>query len=117
MILVKENNLECWVNDNNERHGECKWWYENGQLRAHSFYVNGKRHGEYKSWWGNGQLSVHCFYVNGEWHGEYKWWYRGGQLEEHYFYVNDEVVRDLIKEPVSDEDKFLITLETGAKWI
>ena len=93
MKLVKEKDCEYWVNDRGEWHGEYKWWDENGQLREHSFYVNDVLHGEYKSWWENGQIQKHCFWVNGE------------------------EVRDLIEEPVTDEDKFLMTLETGAKWL
>ena len=117
MQLVKEDNREYWVNDNGQRHGECKWWHENGQLGEHCFYVNGKRHGEAKWLHDNGQLSSHRFYVNGELHGECKSWYENGQLRRHRFYVNGDFVRDLIEEPVTDEDKFLMTLETGAKWL
>ena len=93
MKLVKKNNCEYWLNDNGQRHGECKLWYDNGQLR------------------------VHCFFVNGRFHGEFKWWYENDQIREHRFYVNGDFVRDLIEEPVTDEDKFLMTLESGGKWI
>ena len=93
MRLVKEKDCECWGND------------------------KGQKHGEYKSWRDNGQLRVHCFFVNGRFHGEFKWWYENDQIREHRFYVNGDFVRDLIEEPVTDEDKFLLALETGAKWI
>ena len=92
MKLLKKNNCEYWLNDKGQYHGEYKWWYENGQL------------------------SEHCFCVNDLLHGEFKWWDRNGQLDDHRFYVNGEEVRDLIKEPVTDEDKFLMALEFGAKW-
>ena len=142
MKLVKEKDCEYWVNDKGQKHGEYKWWYndgqlgvhcffvngeehgecklwhENGQLEEHCFYVNGRLHGEYKSWYDNGQLREHCFYVNGRLHGEFKrWWSGDGQLSEHCFLVNRDIVRDLIEEPVTDEDKFLMSLESGGKWI
>ena len=117
MKLVKEKDCEYWVNDKGQKHGEYKSWHSEGQLREHSFYVNDQRHGEFKIWHENGQLGKHCFYVNGENHGEYKWWLSDGQLGGHSFFVNGKEVRDLIKEPVTDEDKFLLALETGAKWL
>ena len=30
---------------NGLRHGLCKEWYDNGQLRVHANYLNGFRHG------------------------------------------------------------------------
>ena len=118
MQLVKEDTREYWVNDRGEWHGEYKRWDENGQLSVHCFFVNGRYHGEAKLWWyENGQLRRHCFFVNDEFHGEYKSWRDNGQLSVHCFYVNGDIVRDLIEEPVTDEDKFLMSLETGAKWL
>ena len=52
--------------ENSEKHGECKWYYENGPLLEHRFYKNGKRHGECKSYRSNGQLWEHKLYENGE---------------------------------------------------
>ena len=50
--------------------------------------------------------------------GEAKWlWHSDGKLHSHKFYVNDEVYRDLIENPVDEKDKFIISLETGGKWI
>ena len=117
MRLVKEGNLEYWLNDNGQYHGEFKWWYIDGQLYEHCFYVNDKLHGEFEKWYENGQIYAHCFYVNGQKHGEHKLWWGDGQLSSHGFYVNGDVVRDLLDNPVTDEDKFLMTLETGGKWI
>jgi len=93
MRLVKKEYEEYWINDK----GQC--------------------YGEYKSWWHDGRLREHFFYVNDEIHGERKWWYKSGQLVEHFFYANDEIVRDLLKEPVDEEDKFLLTLEHGGRWL
>ena len=73
--------------------------------------------GEYKSWYVNGTLWEHSFHVDDKRHGERKMWNEDGTLLYHTFYVNDVEYRDLIKEPVDEKDKFIIALETGAKWL
>jgi hypothetical protein len=85
----------------------------------HHYFLDdeGRYQGEYKHWHNNGQLWENCFCVDNELHGECKIWNGYGTLISHYFYVNGEVYRDLLIEPVDDEDKFLITLETGGKWL
>lgn len=70
---------------------EHKKYYENGQLKAHRFSLNGKLNGEYKRYYENGQLRQHCFYLNGKCHGEYKP-YHNGQLETHYFFLNHKKI-------------------------
>jgi antitoxin component YwqK of YwqJK toxin-antitoxin module len=77
----------------------------------------GKRHGEYKRWYGNGQMTRHCFYVDDKRHGEAKRWNDDGTLIFHKFYVNGKFYRDISENPITDEDKFLISLETGGKWL
>jgi hypothetical protein len=56
------------------------------------------------------------YWVNDKLHGEAKWWHDSGQLAEHSFWVNGQMVCDLMDNPVDDQEKFMITLETGAKW-
>ncbi len=78
----------------------------------------GRYQGEFKDWWYNGNLCEHCIHLNDQLHGERKWWDMDGNLAYHKFYVNHEVYRDLLENPIeSDEEKFLITLETGATWL
>jgi len=78
----------------------------------------GRYQGVHKSWYDNGQLRVHKQYLNDKLHGEYKWWDKDGELIHHEFWVKGKFYRDLIAKPVcSDEEKFLIALETGAKWL
>ena len=80
--------------------------------------AQGRIQGEAKLWWDNGQLREHCFYVDDACHGEAKYWNEDGTLLSHTFWVNGKVYRsNLIKEPVDDKDKFLITIETGGKWL
>ena len=79
--------------------------------------AKGRIQGEYKRWWINGNIYEHSFYVDDELHGESKWWRRDGTLMSHEFYVNGELYRDIIENPVDEKDKFIIALETGAKWL
>ena len=79
--------------------------------------AQGRFQGEYKSWHGNGKLYKHCFYVNGKRHGEFKLWYENGTLGYHEFWVHGGLYRDLLVNPVDNKDKFLITIETGGKWL
>ena len=95
MRLIKTERSEYWVNDKNQRHGEYKGWWDDG----------------------HGKLSTHCFYFNGKEHGECKWWYDNGKLVSHDYYHRGKKVRDLLKEPVTEEDKFMLTLEHGGKWL
>lgn len=45
--------------------GEYKEWYENGQMRIHSYHKDGRLHGECKIWNVNGKLEDHTFYNRG----------------------------------------------------
>jgi antitoxin component YwqK of YwqJK toxin-antitoxin module len=48
------------------KNGERKWYYENGQLRSVSFYVDDKMNGEYKSYYETGRLFIICSFIDGE---------------------------------------------------
>ena len=94
MRLVKNEFEEYWVNDKNQYHGD------------------------YKSWHINDQLDCHCFHFNDKIHGEFKVWDENGNLYYHEYWSHGEVVRNLIKEPVTDdEEKFMLTLEHGGRWL
>ena len=54
--------------------------YENGELKAESYYKDGKRDGLTKQWYDNGQLMVEMTFKNGEQDGLSKQWYQNGQL-------------------------------------
>ena len=92
MRLIKMDGLEYWVNDKGQLHGEYKAWH-------------------------NGRLRRHCFFVNDRWHGEDKKWNNTGELFDHSYWSNDKIVRDLIQDPVGEEDKIKLTLEHGGQWI
>ena len=86
--------------------------------RRHYFEdAESRLQGEGKWWWDNGNMWEHCFFVDDKYHGERKAWNGDGTLIHHEFYVNDEEYRDILLNPVDEKDKFLITLETGGKWL
>jgi antitoxin component YwqK of YwqJK toxin-antitoxin module len=119
---IKNDTEHYFIDENGQKHGEYKWWHENGQLETHCFFVDGKRHGELKWWHENGQLGRHCFYVDDKVHGEYKEWYSDGKLCEHCFYVDDNKVIDFRYEPeeypTSAEAKTYFALKYGSgKWL
>ena len=76
-----------------------------------------RKQGEYKDWHINGTLWYHCFYIDDMIHGERKVWSKYGTLKYHDFWVHGGLYRDLLVNPVDNKDKFLIALETGAKWL
>ncbi len=81
-----------------ERHGECKEFYNNGQLSHQKMYVDDKLTGEYKAWHSVkdesgvcGQIRLQAFLVNGEIHGESTSWYPNGQLHTQATYINGKM--------------------------
>ena len=79
--------------------------------------TQGRRQGEFKSWYGDGNMGSLCFHVDDMIHGERKVWRKDGTLKYHDFWVHGKFYRDLLVNPVDNKDKFLIALETGAKWL
>ena len=94
-------------------------YYDNDQLKEHSFWQDGKLHGEYKDWWENGNRWGHCFYKDGNLHGESKDWDNDGTLSVHHFYKDDKditkevklLVEDILK--ITPEEKMIIKLKFG----
>ena len=62
-----------------KKEGAWRMWYDNGQLRWESHWVDGKRHG-FRGWYDDGQLHWESQCVYGKQHG-FDWtWYDNGQL-------------------------------------
>ena len=70
--------------------GECKEYYENGQLWCQSFYKDGKMDGEYKWYYEKGKLRCQKIYKDGKLDGEYKEYYGNGKLMCQRFYKDGE---------------------------
>lgn len=68
--------------------GNCKDWYENGQIASEDNYVNGEKHGVQTSWYENGQIKSVYNYVNGEKHENCKEWHEHGKIRRDQNYIN-----------------------------
>ena len=60
------------------RHGVTTTFYEAGQLKSKSYWVDGKPHGQRTTWYINGQIWSHGTYVNGRESGTWTRWYPDG---------------------------------------
>ena len=68
-----DGKLKCeYITKYGEKDGECKVWYDNGQLWEQTTYIDDKINGEYKSWFYNGQITKQTTYVDGKKHGVHK---------------------------------------------
>lgn len=59
---------------NNERHGLCTWWYENGKKQAESNFKDDKEEGLTTWWHENGKKSSEANFKDGERHGTRTIW-------------------------------------------
>jgi antitoxin component YwqK of YwqJK toxin-antitoxin module len=98
-------------------HGECFSFYDDGRVCSKSFYINGKLHGEFISFYENGQVLRQCLLNDDVYHGEYITYYGNGQVGWHRLFVNGNVLIDLKKSPVCNEEKMLLSLQYGVGWI
>lgn len=63
-------------------HGECRWYYQNGQLEKAAFYDKGIPRGEVCEYYENSQLKVHYNMQNNNIHGGLLSYYQDGQIKE-----------------------------------
>lgn len=68
------------------RHGEWKWFWTNGKLKAVRHFQLGQLHGVSKAWYPNGQLRWEEQYVGGKLEGERRVFFANGkpQAQENY---------------------------------
>jgi len=85
-LKVEENNIS-WNNDG-ELSSQRFIYYENGQLRNESQFLNDKYDGNFILYYENGQISLKKRYKNGVLEGESISYYENGQLKEKSNYIN-----------------------------
>jgi antitoxin component YwqK of YwqJK toxin-antitoxin module len=61
-----------------EKHGQWRAWYPNGQQRFAGQYQWDKPSGEFIWWHANGQKSLRASYENGLKQGQWTWWHPNG---------------------------------------
>ncbi len=64
--LQHRNGIAYQVNDPKPYSGKAVVFYDNGQKKEETDYVNGKDHGKYISWYDNGQKEDELDFVNGK---------------------------------------------------
>jgi antitoxin component YwqK of YwqJK toxin-antitoxin module len=79
-------------NDKNQLHGIQIGYYDNGQIRCKSNYINGEYHGELIVYYSNGQVLGKENYINGKPHGEHIEYYSNGQFMRKWNYINGREV-------------------------
>ena len=63
-----------------KKNGAATKWFENGNQRRASTYVENKLEGADSIWWPNGKLAAYSNFENGARKGVQKKWYNNGQL-------------------------------------
>ena len=71
------------------KNGHYKWFYEDGKLKARSWFAMGVRDSVYTSYYRSGGLKEEVIYRNGKLNGPGKSYYPGGGVENMGEYVND----------------------------
>ena len=72
------------------KNGQYKWYYEDGKLKARSWFVMGQRDSLYTSYFRSGGLKEEVIYRQGKLNGTGKTFYPGGGIENIGEYVNDQ---------------------------
>jgi antitoxin component YwqK of YwqJK toxin-antitoxin module len=82
-VVVRENDgckEELRYNAENQLHGECLAWNQDGVLMAVANYDSGEKHGVWKIFYDNGQLAYEMRYEHGNKVGTWKHWNTSGEL-------------------------------------
>ncbi len=117
--------VQIWCEDQDgQRHGPEKEFWNNGKLASEQTYVRGHQDGPERSWYENGQLDTELAYRGGVAEGPFRHWHENGQLAAERRIVSNEAVgigrwwdaRGRLKrtqnydEPPADEDDSPVAL-------
>ncbi len=69
--------------------GECKFYFESGQLQSVFNYQKGILHGVSLQYFYNGKVQTEEFYIDGKLNNTLKLYYETGNLKDVYNYTND----------------------------
>ncbi|MCA9264136.1 MAG: toxin-antitoxin system YwqK family antitoxin [Planctomycetales bacterium] len=75
---------------NSDRHGEWRFWHENGKLKMQGSYNRGQENGHFTWWHENGEKASEGDYVAGKMQGEWSTWYANGERKSSGQYVNGQ---------------------------
>lgn len=66
-------------NEKGKEHGECSYWYSNGQKWQWGYFCNGRQCGEWIQWWDTGFLKSRAVWQDGKLNGLIVNYYPNGQ--------------------------------------
>ena len=91
-----------FVNENGEKHGTCKWYHENGNLKYEVNYKDGELHGTWKGYHKNGKLNWEWNYENGKLLNlNWEWNYENGKLLNlNYFQLFKKWIKKLLNKNI-----------------
>ena len=67
-----------------------KEFYDNGQLKRETTYIDGLENGVELEYYENGQLSMKVHWLKGKWEGYFYSYYKDGSLQSKSYYKNGE---------------------------
>lgn len=88
MVKVKVHHDSLFLNSNkglvyhNQKvfSGISESYYDNGQLKSQTAFLNGKKHGTHTKWFNNGVKSFESIYQEGKQNGRTSSWWSNGNL-------------------------------------
>lgn len=109
-------NLKCEesYNEDDQKHGDCKYYNENGTITEFIIYNNDKKHGDCKYYNKNGTIAEFIMYNNDKKHGDCKYYNKDGKLTKYIKYDND-VIQDEKHYDEKERLKQLFSYNNGQK--
>lgn len=102
--------------EENIKHGEFKYFFQNGNVSSEGKFENNKEEGIWKFYYEEGKIWYQASYSNGLRQGELKSYYRSGELKRKAKFKNDTLLNDKCfdskinnadYEPILEEPRFI----------
>ncbi|HVI48044.1 MAG TPA: hypothetical protein VM802_24465 [Chitinophaga sp.] len=83
---IRDNSYEIYISKSDTSRKMLRYYWENGQLQAESYFQNGKKVGKWSTYFDNGALASEGNFVGDEKNGEFRVYHNNGKLSviEHY---------------------------------
>jgi antitoxin component YwqK of YwqJK toxin-antitoxin module len=98
---------------NGQAHGIERCRYPNGKLAWETPWVNDQRHGIARDWHENGQLWFEIAFVNDQRHGIARWWKEDGKLSRIEKFHRGRRFINLEFDPIPSDAKMELDLTTN----
>ena len=98
-----------------KKEGPYEYYYENGQLKRKTFFINDKIDGPYEEYYNNGQLKIKTAFKQGKYHGALEMYFKDGQLQGKGALINGEYDGTLEKYYKNGQLKRKLTFKNGVQ--